>query len=95
MRAIKCSKSRRWPAARPAGPEAAGTGVHRETVRVDAGPASAGARAPLKIFAVVDALAVVAAQAAVEIEDPFRLANGASDAPSDRAGSCAHRWATP
>ena len=89
MRAIKCSKSRRWPAARPAGPEAAGTGVHRETVRVDAGPASAGARAPLKIFAVVDALAVVAAQAAVEIEISVcwrttrLLANDASDAPGD------------
>ena len=52
------------------------------------------ARAPdVKIFAVADA--VVAAQAAVEIEDPFRLANGASDAPSDRAKSCAHRWAAP
>ena len=86
MRAIKCSKSRRWPAARPAGPEAAGTGVHRETVRVNAGPASAGARAPLKIFAVVDALAVVAAQpqAAVEIEDPFAgERRAASDAPDD------------
>ena len=38
-------------------------------MRVDAGPASTGARAPLKIFAVVDA--VVAAQVAVEIDVPF------------------------
>ena len=35
-------------------------------MRVDAGPASTGARAPLKIFAVVDA--VVAARAAVKIK---------------------------
>ena len=53
-------------------------------VRVGAAPASTGARAPLKSFAVVDA--VGAAQAAVETEDPWTtrgLANGASDARSD------------
>ena len=51
-------------------------------VRVDADPASTGARAPLKIFAAVDALAVVAAQP--QVSSMLRLlANGTSDAPSD------------
>ena len=50
-------------------------------VRVGAAPASTGARAPLKSFAVVDAVA--AAQVAVESRGARtrELANGASDAP--------------
>ena len=50
--------------------------------RVDADPASTGARAPLKIFAAFDALAVVAAQP--QVSSMLRLlANGTSDASSD------------